>query len=205
MRKKRIDFIKTTVVGGVFFLIPFAIAVLIVSKVVSWLRAAANDWFPNLPLNTPGSRLLLILVALILLAVFCFIAGLFAQGPWFRKVWDSLDSALLTFVPGYSFVKAFSSSWQRSDHYSESFIPVLAMFDDYSQIAFEIERAPAGKVALYLPGSPNPWSGTVVYVTPERVKRLPISLSEALRNIRMLGKGSVLAAEMINSTDFERG
>jgi hypothetical protein len=32
-------------------------------------------------------------------------------------------------------------------------------FDDLWQIGFEIERFEGGKVALFLPGSPDPWSG----------------------------------------------
>ena len=67
----------------------------------------------------------------------------------------------------------------------------MVQFDDYSQIAFEIERAPGGKVALYLPGAPSPWSGTVAYVDPDRVRPLSMTIREALTNIRMLGSGSV--------------
>jgi uncharacterized membrane protein len=54
-------------------------------------------------------------------------------------------------------------------------------------------------VAVYLPGAPNPWSGTVVYVTQERVKHLPMSVSEVVRNIWMLGKGSVAFAERVKA------
>jgi uncharacterized membrane protein len=54
---------------------------------------------------------------------------------------------------------------------------------------------PGGEVAVYLSGAPNPWSGSVVYVASERVKRFPITLTEALRNIRSLGKGSIDIAQ----------
>jgi hypothetical protein len=37
-----------------------------------------------------------------------------------------------------------------------SFVPVVVQFDDYVQIAFETQREPDGKVAVYLPGAPNP-------------------------------------------------
>ena len=67
----------------------------------------------------------------------------------------------------------------------------MVQFDDHVQMAFETERLPNGRVAAYLPGAPNPWSGTVVFVSNDRVKPLSISLPEALRNIRTLGKGSL--------------
>lgn len=78
-----------------------------------------------------------------------------------------------------------------TEELAQSFIPIVVQFDDFVQIAFETQRDPDGQVAVYLPGAPNPWSVTVVYVSNERVKPLPITLTEALRNIRTLGRGSI--------------
>ena len=104
---------------------------------------------------------------------------------------------MLEAVPGYSFVKGFADNMRQSDELSESFIPIIVQFDDYSQIAFEIERLEGGKVVIYLPGAPNPWSGTVVYATPDRVRRLPMNVGEVVRSIRKLGKGSVALVERV--------
>jgi uncharacterized membrane protein len=74
-------------------------------------------------------------------------------------------------------------------------VPVLARFDDFCQLAFETGRTPGGTV--YLPGAPNPWSGCLVFVDAERVRKLPASATEALKVIRALGRGSeALAAEL---------
>lgn len=197
MKENRVDFVKTTIIGGIFFLIPLAVVVLLVGKLVQLMRTVAVALTPLLTLETPLGALVLNLLALLVIVGFCFLAGLIAQGALVRKTRANIESVLLTIVPGYSFVKALADNLQRSDQYAESFIPVLVQFDDYSQIAFEIEREPNGKVALYLPGAPNPWSGTVVYVTSERVKRLPMSLREAIQNIRMLGMGSLAFAERV--------
>ena len=62
-------------------------------------------------------------------------------------------------------------------------------------MAFEIERVEStGNVAVYLPGAPNPWSGAVVYVEPDRVQKLEITVSEAVKNIKQLGKGTTAIA-----------
>jgi len=104
---------------------------------------------------------------------------------------------MLEAVPGYSFVKGFADNMRQSDELSESFIPIIVQFDDYSQLAFEIEHLEGGKVVVYLPGAPNPWSGTVVYVTPDRVRRLPMNVGDVVRNIRKLGKGSMGLVEIV--------
>ena len=191
----KVDFIKTTVIGGVFFLIPIAVMVVLVGKLVEVMRAVATSLSPFLPVETPIGTLILNLLAVLVILGFCFLAGLAAQRAHAKKIVAKLEETLLAALPGYAFVKAFADNMRRSDEVAESFLPVAVHFDDYSQLAFEIEREPNGNVALYLPSAPNPWSGTVVYVNPERVVRLAMTLNEALKNIRMLGKGSATILE----------
>ena len=194
MKKDRIEFIKTTVIGGVFFLIPLTLIVVLADKLVSFMRDAADRLAGSLPVETAIGTVLLIVLALLLIVGVCFLGGLIAQGPFFKKIRNSLDAALSAISPSFSFIQAFGNNLQNSEQYAEGFIPVLVQFDDYSQIAFEIEREPGGKVALYLPGAPSPWSGTVAYVDPQRVRPLSMTIREALTNIRMLGSGSVAYA-----------
>jgi uncharacterized membrane protein len=197
----KVGFIKVTVIGGVFFLIPLAIVILLVGKLVGVMRGVASSLSPLLAMDTPIGTIVLNLLALLVILGFCFLAGLAAQGVTAKKIVGKLDATLLAALPGYAFVKGFADNMRRSDEMSESFLPVAVHFDDYSQLAFEIEREPNGKVALYLPSAPNPWSGTVVYVTDDRVNRLSMSLNEALKNIRMLGKGSSAIVERQRSKE----
>ena len=68
--------------------------------------------------------------------------------------------------------------------------PVLVRFDDYSQIAFEIERDDTHAM-LFLPGSPTVFSGASVRVDVERVTILEIPFNRAGGVLQMLGKGSL--------------
>jgi len=193
--KDQVNFMKATVIGGVFFLVPIAVVLVVVGKLVHFMREVARSLDPLLPLDTHLGTIALNLLAVLVILLLCFLAGLMAQRAQAKKILAKLESTLLTALPGYAFVKGLSDNLRRSDEISESFLPVAVRFDDYSQLAFEIERELHGKVAVYLPSAPNPWSGTVVYVTHDRVKPLPMSLNEALKNIRMLGKGSATILE----------
>jgi len=68
--------------------------------------------------------------------------------------------------------------------------PVLARFDDSWQIALEVERIPGGVVTIYLPGAPDPWSGSVCFVTEDRIQSLELTLPPVLRILKGIGKGS---------------
>jgi uncharacterized membrane protein len=186
----KFDFIKTTVIGGIFFLIPLAVVLVSVGKLVEVMKGVSRSLAPLVPVETPIGAIVLNLLAVLVILGFCFLAGLVARRAQAKRIVAKLDATLLAALPGYAFVKAFADNVARSDELAKSFLPVAVQFDDYSQLAFEIERQANSKVVLYLPSAPNPWSGTVVYVAADRVKRLPMNLNEALKNIRMLGKGS---------------
>jgi uncharacterized membrane protein len=67
---------------------------------------------------------------------------------------------------------------------------VLVRFDDQWQIGFEADRVAGGKVAVYLPGSPDPWSGSISIVTEDRIARLDSDLEATLNIFKNLGKGA---------------
>jgi hypothetical protein len=83
---------------------------------------------------------------------------------------------------------------QQSQEISGSFVPVLLTFGDYWQVAFEIDRSSEGSVAVYLPGAPNPWSDSVVFMSADRAKKPPLSVTEALKILRTLGRSSEVIA-----------
>jgi uncharacterized membrane protein len=123
--------------------------------------------------------------------VLCFVAGFVAKHAYAKRMREKLDTILLNSFPGYAIIKGFAENLRQTEQLAGNFLPVLVRFDDYTQIALETYRDSAGRVAIYLPGAPNPWSGTVVYVSQERVQPLAMTLTEAVRNIRTLGKGSI--------------
>jgi uncharacterized membrane protein len=186
----RLGFLKTTVVGGFVFLIPAAIVVVVLGKVIGVLKMLAKALAPVFGIESFVGGLVLDLLALAVIVLLCFVAGLLARRASAKHMREKLDRTLLNSFPGYAFVKGFADNLRHTEEMAGSFVPVAVQFDDYAQIAFETHREPNnGKVSVYLPGAPNPWSGTVVYVSSERVKPLAITLTDAIRNIRTLGKG----------------
>jgi len=189
--KRQLDFIKTTVIAGLVFLIPAVIVVIALGKPLGGLKTLARALSPIFGIESSLGGLALDIVAFLLAILLCFAAGLLARRRAAKRLREKLDRSLLNFIPGYAFIKGFADNLHHTEEISSSFLPIMVRFDDYVQMAFETERLPNGKVAVYLPGAPNPWSGSVVFVSNDRIKPLSISLPDALRNIRTLGKGSI--------------
>ena len=67
---------------------------------------------------------------------------------------------------------------------------MLVSFDDQQTLAMEVERLADGRVVVFLPGAPDPWSGNVVLVGPERVSAIPAELGALNRTLKGLGRGT---------------
>ena len=189
-------FIKTTIIGGLVFMVPVVIVTAVVAKALEIMKRVARPMGHMLPVDSIGGVAVGNLLALSVLALLCFVAGLVARSKLAKKVYRSLDTMLLA-IPGYAFVKGFTDGMADTQESTKSLIPVLVSFDDHEQIGFEIERLAQGKVVVYLPGAPSPWSGSVVYFSAERVKRLDLTVAQASNNIRRLGRDSQRFQEQI--------
>jgi uncharacterized membrane protein len=184
-----VTFLKTTVVGGIMFLVPAIIAVMILGKafgIMSRLAAPLANW---IPIDTVGGIALANLLAVIAIVVVCFVAGLIARSSRVTRTVESLESKVLSSIPGYAFVKGLLEDLTGGGG-EGSMIPVLARFDDARQVAFQVERIPGGEVVVYIPGAPDPWSGGLFVMEQERIEPLDLTMAAAVRNIRALGRGS---------------
>jgi uncharacterized membrane protein len=183
------QFIKTTILGGLIFLVPLVIVTVVLAKAHEVMSKVAKPFSALIPLDTVGGVAVANLLAILAILLCCLIAGMVAKGDAAKRLLKSIEEKLLV-IPAYSFVKGVTDSLINSEEAAEAFIPVIVKFDDNAQIAFEIERTEKGNVVIYLPGSPNPWSGSVGYFEEDRVERLNMSVPDAINNIRHLGRGS---------------
>ena len=68
--------------------------------------------------------------------------------------------------------------------------PVLARIEDAWQFALVVERVDADLVAVFVPGAPDPKSGSVYLMTNDRLKTLDVSISEVMKCLKGLGLGA---------------
>jgi uncharacterized membrane protein len=164
--------IRTTIVGGIIFLIPIAILIAVIAKGLQATGVIARPVAAVFPVYIGGIAVAQVL-AIVFLLLICFMAGLLARLALARKAVDALETNVLSRVPAYALLKTKTQS-MLSPEDIEGMSVVVMRFDDSWQIGFEIERVEGGKVALFLPGSPDPWSGSVC-IAPGRPCHAPRS------------------------------
>ena len=185
----RFGFLKTTIIGGIVFLTPIVVIFAIIGKAFEIMRKVADPLSRWVSIDSVGAVAVVDFIVFALIVLVCFVAGFAARTEYASKLVDVLESRILSHIPAYAFVKGMTASVAGAEDGS-GMTAVLARLDDYWQVAFEIERIAGGNVVVYLPGAPNPWSGSVCVMTENRIRPIDATMMSTVQNIRHLGRGS---------------
>jgi uncharacterized membrane protein len=187
--KPALNFLKTTITGGILFLVPVILVVAVFGKAFEISNAIVAPLAGWVRLDLVGGIRSSKLLAIALIVLFCFLAGLFARTALARKGIDLLESTVLSYIPGYEFMKGMGESILGIQEKQEYEV-VFARIEDAWQIGFVTERIKGGRFAVFVPDSPHPWSGSLFFMTEDQIKPIDIPHTSALKCLRRLGAGS---------------
>ena len=186
--KKSIHMLRMTIVGGVLFLAPFVLLIMILGKAHQFIKVVIIPLAERIPmasaigLESPRG------LAAVILLFMCFLAGLFSKTSPAKKLVRWLETALLSNLPGYSFMKNLGEEVAGTSS-TQGYEVVLVRFDDAWQIGFLVERIPGARVVVYIPDAPRPWTGGVFIFDEGRIEPLGASSFATVRCLQNLGKG----------------
>ena len=184
--------LRATLIGGVLFLLPLAAIgwLLAQAGAIVWGVVAAVTGNPAIlewiPFHTPAGYALLVTLTIAALIGVCFLCGILAEkslGQWFHQRAERYLSMLF---PRYAVFKD-----QLTGNLGTGLLrPVLARVGPWTRIGVEVERDAAVGVTVYLPSSPDPWTGTVAIVPPEDVTPISGDFAEVMATFERLGRGT---------------
>tara|TARA_B100000809_G_scaffold63282_2_gene59989 strand:- start:10364 stop:10969 length:606 start_codon:yes stop_codon:yes gene_type:complete len=200
--KRFISFLKTTLIGGVFLIVPIVIVLIILGKVIEILRVLVKPIVKKIPLDTIGGITVARLTAVLVLIFICLLAGLLAKTKSANQLKDWIESTLLSNIPGYSMIKGMTETAIGIESSNENEI-MLVNIEETWQLGILMDQVDDELFTIFLPGAPSPMSGDVVFVKKERLKKLDISSVEAFKIQKKLGVGSAAILKgKINSKSF---
>lgn len=182
------NFLKTTLLGGLFILLPLMLLWIALKEIGGLLESMATpiaDLFPKDvfdDLTTPG------IVAILLIVGTSFVLGLAARSAWLSSIGRSFENSVLNRVPMYRMLKIISSA--LIDTGSGDVRPALVT--DRSgggDPCYVIEKHKDGRATVLLPWSPASFAGSIKIVQQSDLEYLPCSLDEFSRSLSQIGVG----------------
>ncbi|WP_194767949.1 DUF502 domain-containing protein [Tamlana sp. I1] len=199
--KNILSFIKTTLIGGLFFIIPIFLVIFLIEKILRVFRKIVGPIADKIDFTFLGGQITSKFIAVLLLFILCFIAGVFARTNNATRFKDWIENNILSNVPGYSLLKGMTEAAAGLDSKHLKDV-VLVDIEEVWQIGFLMERIDDELNAVFIPGAPNPMAGDVVIVKWDRLKRIDIEEINVMKFYRKLGVDSdkIIDGKFDNST-----
>lgn len=204
--------VKNYLLTGVIVTAPVAITVYMSYHLVVWINSVTSHLIPQqwkignfVPYAVPGLGLVLLIAALMLVGMLT--TGY--VGKFFVKLWERIIRKMPVVSSFYSLMKQIFETFlsQKSRSFSEV---VLVQYPrkDLWTIAFVSKDETGGEVAdkvgqkmlsIYVPTTPNPTSGFLIFVPENDVIKLDMSVEDGIKYV--LSCGIVTPDELQNQGD----
>ena len=182
------SFLKNTLLGGLFILLPLMLLWLGIQEIAGLLVAMATpiaDLFPagvfdDLP--APG------VLATFLIIGASFALGLLARSAWLSSIGRHFENSILHKVPMYRMLKLMSRA--LIDHNSSEVDAALVKDGSGGgDPCYVIEKHKDGRATVLLPWSPASFAGSIKIVKQSDLETLPCTLDEFSRSLGQIGVG----------------
>ncbi len=187
--KPVVEFVKTTLLGGVLFLIPLVLTIVILREAVQLAGKALRPIEKLIPDGTFLGIAAEHIVAATALLMLCLAAGLMARTPAGQQLNDRIERMVLRKMPGFTLVKSVAGGVAGVPKNSDVGV-VLARIDEVWMLAFVIERHASGLLTVFVPSAPTPTAGSLYFMTEDQLRPLDVPVSQAIQCIMQLGVGS---------------
>ena len=154
-------FLQTTILGGAFFLMPIVVLAYLLNKAFDFARRGLKPVAKVIPDQLVSGTTMETIMAVCLIVLLCFLAGLFARTLMAQKITSELEAAVLSKVPAYDYLKQAGSSMMGLGEMTEHPV-VLAQLGDTWRLGVQTDIAEGGLTAIFVPNSPNTFSGSVL-------------------------------------------
>jgi len=187
--KKKFEFFKAMLLGGILFFIPLIILIVIIQKAFQIAAVLVIPIIKLLDMTKIFGIGVEIIISVAIILFIIYLGGLISRSSTVRRTVKKMEDALLSKVPGYDLIKNMGESFVGFEG-NTSIPTVLARIEDAWQYGFLIEEIEGEQYVVYIPGAPNPMSGSVYILEKTRIKKTNIPLKDAMKSLRGLGAGS---------------
>lgn len=194
--KRHFGFLKTTLIGGLVFLLPLIVVGFVVGQIVPIVLAVAKFLNETFGFQSAVGYLVLLAISVAVIVLLCFAAGLVARWTIGKRIGSFVERHLTLIFPRYSIYKDQLAGGVGGDVLEGRMKPILVEIDGVTRLAMEIERTADKVVTVYLPGSPDPWSGSVCFLPEERVRAVNADVGQVMDTFEKLGRGATAAARI---------
>ena len=184
-----IGFVKTSLIGGLFVLLPILLLGLLLKEVLDLVVAMATPITLLFPEGTFDTMKFPILAGVVLIASVSFLIGLAMRIDTGRRLGKWLEDRMLDRLPVYGALKKLVKGFSRAER-QRAFRPaLLTTANGDREPAYIVEEHGDGQLTVLVPWAPTPFAGSIKVTSRDRVEELEGNLASLTKVIGHWGIG----------------
>jgi uncharacterized membrane protein len=188
--KAIVQFVKTTLVGGFFVVLPMVLLYILMGELFDAAIALGTPIADFLPEDAFGDTDTAKVVAALLLLVVCFFTGLALRTRTGKRILEWLERKALEPIPGYSVLRDLSMRF-AGDESKVFFQPAILTGSGGLQTpVLIVEEHAGGDYSVLVPIAPTPVMGTIQIAPRNMVQKVDLPVSDALECFWHWGVGT---------------
>jgi uncharacterized membrane protein len=186
MMKALVEFLKTTLIGGLLIVVPVYLTLLLLGKALKGMVALLAPIVALLPerVHHFGQIFAIVLVVLV-----CFLLGLIARTGLGRRAIEAFERRVLERMPGFAMLRSVVRRVSGSSDDAQ-FQPVLVEIEEARTPAFIVEELDDDRFVVLVPSVPTPAAGSLYILPRQRVHWVDVPVTEAVAVITRWGTGT---------------
>ena len=187
--KKIAEFLKTSLIGGLFALLPLVLFYLLLAEMLQLVVALATPIADLFPKGTFDKVNAPVLLAVLLIAGASFSFGLALRLMILRRLGLWIERTVLGRLPVYNAVKSLSRGLVGAKENTAFRPALLSSPDGGREIAYVIEEHGDGQLTVLVPWAPAAFAGSVKIMDSDRIEMLDAPLGDVSKALSQWGVG----------------
>ena len=186
MVKALVEFLKTTLIGGLLIVVPVYLTLLLLGKALKGMVALLAPIVALLPERVHHFGQIFAIVVVVLV---CFLLGLIARTGLGRRAIEAFERRVLERMPGFAMLRSVVRRVSGTSDDAQ-FQPVLVEIEDALTPAFIVEELDDDRFVVLVPSVPTPAAGSLYILPRQRVHWVDVPVTEAIAVITRWGTGT---------------
>jgi uncharacterized membrane protein len=187
--KVLVEFIKTTMLGGVLVWIPLVLCYLMFSELLEVLIAMARPVAEMVTIEGLDNDTEVLLIAILILLICSFGFGLALRSVRMQQFGNWFENAVLSKFPIYRPIKSLSHSLLGAVSKDSYTCGILEDTSGVRELVYIVEDPGNGYLTVLTPWAPTGLSGAVKIVKADMIKPIDASVGDATIIMSNLGMG----------------
>jgi uncharacterized membrane protein len=187
--KNIIDFVKTTLIGGLLVILPLVLIAILIKHGAAIIHPLLLPVLSRLPSDIPFPRIVALMIESLVVILVCFAVGLGFSTRLGRRITNVVESRVFSKFPGYVLLRSLTRGVLGQEE-SIHFKVALSEMEGGLVPSFIIEEHADGRYTVFVPAAPTLTSGAIYIFPREIVHIVDMPFSQAAACITRLGLGS---------------